>query len=143
MSNQTLARSISRLKDRCIADASGARFVQWAREYGHGKADDLGYAHVNALQRLHDHAGWLPPPEPVRAPVRTEADRTNKAFEAYQADNWKYAQVLKNRYFRPNDYMPCRLKALKRIGVDISGDTYARWLEIAMNGVMAELRKIV
>lgn len=141
MSNQTLARSISRLKDRCIADASDARFVQWAREYGYGKADDLGYAHVNTLQRLHDHAGWLPPPEPVRAPVRTDADRTNRAFEAYQSANWKYAQVLKNRYFRPNDHMPYRLKALKRIGIDISSDTYARWLEIAMNGVMAELKK--
>lgn len=130
-----MIKSIKRLFDRCIQDALEAKLIQWAKEYGYGKADDIGYASVNQLQRLHDHAGWLPPPEPVRAPIRTEADRTNAVFVDYEINNYNRAQVLKNYYFRPHDYMPCRLVALKKIGIQISSDTYSRWLNLAHDDI--------
>jgi hypothetical protein len=121
-----------------------SRLVQWAREYGHGKADDLGYAHVNALQRLHDHAGWLPPPLPVRAPIRTEADKTELAVATFEKTEWAKAQVLRIDYYRPNISIDMRLERLGKVGVRISKRGYYYHLGDAkdfVRNILWEMRK--
>lgn len=109
-----------------------ALLTRWAREYGLGPADRLGYASENALARLERHAGWLPPPEPVRAPVRTEADKVEMLVQAMErTDKWKHGRILRIDYYRPNDSMDSRLARLKRIGVVVSKAGYEQYLEEA------------
>jgi hypothetical protein len=117
-----------------------AALVQWGREYGKGPAYNLGYASQNALYRLERHAGWLPPPEPVRAPVRTLADTVEDAVKKLEKDDgWKHAQVLRIDYYEPNIVMESRLKRLKQVGVMCSKQGYHQYLEVAKEFVRISL----
>lgn len=117
-----------------------AALVQWSREYGKGPADNLGYGSQNALYRLERHAGWLPPPEPVRAPTRTEADRVEDFVrELERTEGWKHAQVLRIDYYEPNMAMDSRLKRLRRIGVVCSKDGYYAYLDLAKEFIRVRL----
>lgn len=116
---------------------------QWAREYGHGPADYLGYGTQNALYRLERHAGWLPPPEPVRAPVRTEADKVEQVVQGMErSEFWKHAKVLRIDYYRPNDAMDSRLSRLRKIGVMCSRQGYEHYLEVAKERVRILIGKV-
>ena len=125
---------------RQVKLAQQAAYRQWAREYGRGMPDNIGYASVNALYNLERHAGYMPPSGGVRAPVATDADNTDRSIRAYAEDNFKYSRVLMCEYMHENDYMKSKLDRLSKIGINISHDTYARWLEDAENAVW-ELRK--
>jgi hypothetical protein len=109
-----------------------AALVQWAREYGKGPADNLGYGSQNALYRLERHAGWLPPPEPVRAPVRTQADAVEDVVRALErGDGWKHGRVLRMDYYEPKLAMDSRLKRLRQIGVVCSREGYETYIHTA------------
>jgi hypothetical protein len=117
--------------------------VQWAREYGKGPADHLGYASQNALHRLGQHAGWLPPPEPVRAPTRTESDTVESIVRLLEkGEGWKHAQVLRLDYYEPKLAMDSRLKRLRQVGVICSKDGYCTYLETAKEFVRVKMFKI-
>ena len=131
------AQRIKHIRDDSRLEAA---LVQWAREYGHGPADNLGYGSQNALHRLEKHAGWLPPPEPVRAPIRTEADRLEDIVRALErGDGWKHAQVLRIDYYQPNIIMESRLKRLRQVGVTCSPRGYYDYLAIAKEYVRIRL----
>lgn len=120
-----------------------ARLVQWAREYGYGPADYLGYGRQNTLYRLERHSGYLPPPEPVRAPVATDADQIERiVVKMERTELWKHAKVLRIDYYRPNDAIESRLGRLKRMGVQCSKTGYEQYLEVAKETVRVELRNI-
>ena len=119
-----------------------ALLVRWAREYGAGPADYLGYGSKNALYRLEQHAGWLPPPDPVRAPVRTEADKVEMLVQQMErGDMWKQGRILRVDYFHPRDAMESRLSRLKRIGVVVSKAGYEQYLEEAKLYVWEHLNR--
>jgi hypothetical protein len=117
-----------------------AALVQWAREYGKGPADNLGYGSQNALYRLERHAGWLPPPEPVRAPTRTEADRLEDIVRILEkGEGWKHAQVLRLDYYEPRMAMDSRLKRLRQIGILCSKEGYHGYLDTAKEFVRVRM----
>lgn len=117
-----------------------ALLIQWAREYGEGPADSLGYGSRNILEKLHVHAGWLPPPDPVRAPTRTEADKLEQLVAKMEAgDMWKHAKVLRIDYYRPNDAMDSRLTRLRKIGVSCSKLGYEQYLDTAKEFIRVNL----
>ena len=118
------------------------RLVQWSREYGFGKADSLDFSSTNILQKLHIHAGFMPPAEPVRAPIRTEADKTESIVQGMEANGyWKHAQVLRIDYYLPNNTIDMRLTRLNKIGIKISRSGYYAYLKVAKELVLIRLNK--
>ena len=135
-----LAKRLQTLSDDSRLEAL---LVQWAREYGHGPAENLGYGSQNALYRLERHAGWLPPPEPVRAPVQTESDRIDRLVTRMQAieGGWRMASVLRMDYFCPKMFIDARLQKLRGVGVFIGKTTYYDALAQAKDYLRKELQK--
>ena len=134
---KTLEARLAELKNESWFEAL---LVQHAREYGHGKADNLDYGSRNILDKLCVHAGYMPPSEPVRAPIRTEADRLESIYQDLEkTDYYKHIQILLIDYYLPNNTIEMRLTRLNKIGIKISSSGYFCYLKVAKELVKSNL----
>lgn len=103
------------------------RLVGWAREYGGGKYESIGWSSgEHILSKLITFGGFVPGSSaPRSAAAKTPADEIQDIVERMARCGYSdQANVLRCDYFRPNMAMEARLDALRQVGVRTSKAGY-------------------
>lgn len=119
------------------------RLENWAKEYGGGRYDDLGYASRNILQTLIEHEGFIPSTRGyVPIPIRSQADEVEAAVRMMESTGYfRPGRVLRCEYFITSAPMELRLQNLSRIGISISRAGYYDYLAIGKAFVAGQLTR--
>lgn len=117
------------------------RLVEWGKEYGGGKYQDIGWHGISPMAVLMKWHGR--PPEGLGyQPTVTGADEVQAAYLALckQEQGWLPAQVLRCEYQLPGQPVESKLQKLRRIGDNISRVRYYQHLRVARIHVSGWLR---
>lgn len=103
-----------------------ARFAGWAKEYGGGRYEHIGYSSRNLLQTLIEHGGFVPDAGGFkRPPVRTAADEVEIAVRAMESSGmFKQGRIVRCEYFLPDSPEEVKLANLRKIGLPVSRSGY-------------------
>ena len=118
------------------------RLKSWAREYGGGKYEDIGFAGKNMLVTMAEHAGEPPGGGGYRRTIiGTMADEIEDAVQLMlkEKDTWRAAHAIRTEYFRPELPEEEKLKALRRSGCGMSRAGYYVALAAAKISIRAYL----
>ena len=103
-----------------------SRLVEWAKEYGGGRYEHIGWSGRNLLQTLVEYGGFVPDSggfKPV--PIRSAADQVEAAVQRMERGGWfAHGKVLRCDYFNPHMAMNGRLDHLRLIGCGMSERGY-------------------
>lgn len=120
-----------------------ARLIGWAREYGGGRYQNIGYSSRNLLQTLIEHGGFVPDAKGGgHAKGRTAADEVDDAVRAMEAGGmFKPGRVLRCEYFMMDSGDDVKLRALRAIGLPMSAEGFDEHLTAAKTHLRRALRK--
>lgn len=125
-----VAEFAARILSREIVEA---RLKEWAKEYGGGRYEHLGFGggeHV--LAKLIKFGGFLPGASaPSSVACMTSADEVERVVKRLAAGWPDHARVLRVDFFRPDMAMPARLDLLRRAGTKLGRAGYYAKLESA------------
>lgn len=102
------------------------RLKAWAREYGGGKYENIGFPSSNSLKTVIEHQGFMPNSAGfIPIPIRSAADEVEMAVSEMERTGWrKQGRVIRCDYFLPNAHMEWRLRNLRKEGVSLSRASY-------------------
>ena len=110
-----------------------ARLVDWAREYGGGRYEAIGWStgpHI--LAKLIEFGGFMPGSGAPRGTIAmTAADEVEKIVKRLAIGWPDHALILRCDYFHPGMAMDGRLDLLRRARVKVSKAGYYAKLESA------------
>jgi hypothetical protein len=107
------------------------RCLVWAREYGGGRYENIGYASRNLLQTLIEHGGFVPDTgcSAGKSPIRTEADDVEEAVRRMEAGGmFRPGRVIRCEYFMLEAPEEQKLQNLRHIGLGMSRAGYYNYL---------------
>lgn len=123
------------------------RLVEWGREYGGSRYDEIGWQGRSPLSTAMTYHG--PAPQGLNPKSRkdvTPADQVEAAVALlqHQRSGFAPAQVLRIEYTKPGQTVDGKIPQLRRLGVLISSGPsgrarYSQWLLIARVHVGAAL----
>lgn len=99
------------------------RLVEWGREYGGGKYDEIGWHGMSQLLTLMTYHGPAPQGlNPKTANDFTPSDQVEVAVSLLQRQRSGFApaQVLRIEYTKPGQSVDGKIPQLRRIGVHVS-----------------------
>lgn len=110
-----------------------ARLVDWAREYGGGRYEAIGWStgpHI--LAKLIEFGGFMPGSGAPRGTIAmTAADEVDRVVKRL-AQSWPaHAAVIRSDYFSPGMAMGSRLEFLRLQGHKMGKSSYYQFLESA------------
>ena len=120
-----------------------ARLVAWAKEYGGGRYENIGFASRNLLQTLIEHGGFVPDARGfARTPVKTSADEVDDAVREMEAGGmFKPGRVIRCEYFLYDSGEDVKLRNLRAIGLPMSRAGYYIYLGQAKAFLSAALSR--
>ena len=117
------------------------RLIAWAKEYGGGRYENIGYSSRNILQTLIEHQGFVPSGG-IRCPVRSAADEVDEAVREMEAGGmFKQGRVVRCEYFMLDSAEESKLRNLRAIGLGMSRAGYYNYLAQAHAFLSAALSR--
>lgn len=112
--------------------------TQWAKDYGEGQPQWLGYPKTNILHEKH---GLGRPPEHTRG--KTISDLVEGIVSAMDGnDYWKHSCVIRCHYFASKHPLETRLDKLAKLGVRVNKDAYYDYIKAAHMTIDIGLRLV-
>lgn len=103
-----------------------AALTAWAKDYGYGMPQWLGYPKTNILHPEHG----LGSPRNIK--IRTVSDDIERVVMDMEASGyWKHAKVLRCDYFLPNVAITSRIDRLMGMGIKVTERSYYTYLSAA------------
>lgn len=119
------------------------RLIDWGREYGGGRYEEIGWQGLSPLAVLMTYHGPAPQGlNPRGNKDHTPADDVQDAYLALmnQPQGWMPSQVLRLEYTLPGQPVESKLQKLRRIGENVSRVRYYQHLRIARVHVAGWIR---
>lgn len=106
------------------------RLENWAKEYGGGRYEHVGWNSRNMLATLIEHEGFVPDARGyIPVAIQTQADEIECAVRAMEASGmFKPGRVLRCEYFMPNSAEEVKLQNLRALGLGMSRSGYYNYL---------------
>ena len=121
-----------------------ARLVEWGREYGGGRHEDIGWSGKSWLDTMIKYHGRAPDGLSVRGSSnhRTPADRVEDAVRLMEAGEGghRLGGVLRCEYFSTSDAGDTKLQNLRKVGHSMTREGFNDALEQAKRRVGEMLR---
>lgn len=120
-----------------------SRLIAWAKDYGGGRYENIGFSSRNLLQTLIEHGGFVPDARGFsRAPVKTSADEVDDAVREMESGGmFKQGRVLRCEYFLYDSGEDVKLRNLRSIGLPMSRAGYYIYLGQAKAFLSAALTR--